>query len=147
MPANARVDYPLVTAAISTVADWVNRYRQIERSSGLGECDAKEMARIASDLGVTADDLRRLSKTKRGSATLLRHMLTAIGIDAKALTKSDPMVMRDLERICTGCADKKRCRHELEDFSAAGHYHEFCPNAVTLDALVAERSRQSGHAI
>jgi hypothetical protein len=136
---NPQVESGLVGAAISAVADWVNRYRQVVRPSGLGECDASEVARIASDLGVTADDLRGLAKAEPGSADLLGHMLTALGVDPKALARTDPLVMRDLERLCVTCADKKRCRRELDDATAAGHFHEFCPNAVTLDALLTER--------
>jgi hypothetical protein len=132
--------HPIVEATLAAIADWVNRCRQLTLPSALGECDSKEVARIAADLGVTAGELRSLAEAKPGSAELLGHMLPALGIDPKALANTDPLVMRDLQRLCVTCQNKTRCRHELEETSAAGHYHEFCPNAVTLDALLAERN-------
>jgi hypothetical protein len=149
MPAkpNAHVEYPLVDTAITALADWINRYRQSAQPSGLGECDAREVARIATDLGISTGDLRSLAKAEPGSAKLLGYMLTALGIDPKGLARTEPLVMRDLERLCTTCPDKKRCRHDLEEFSAAQHFHDYCPNAVTLDALVAERGNQANHPV
>jgi hypothetical protein len=67
-------------------------------------------------------------------------MLPALGIDPRTLAESDPLVMRDLQRLCVACGTKNRCRHELDDLTASEHYHDFCPNAVTLDALLKERS-------
>ena len=60
--------------------------------------------------------------------------------DHKTLADTDPLVMRDLQRLCVICRNKGQCRHELDNLSAAEHYHQFCPNAVTLDALLEERS-------
>ena len=70
---------------------------------------------------------------------IVADRLRALGVDAKKLAKDDPVVMRDLQRLCISCGDKSRCRHELEAGTAASHYHEFCPNAVTFDALFAGR--------
>lgn len=137
---NAVPHYPVVEAALETVADWVNRFRHHAGQSALGECDPREVGRIAADLGISAGDLRDLAEAKPGSANLLKEMLPALGIDPARLAETDPLIMRDLQRLCVTCRNKKRCRHELEAFSASEHYHEFCPNAVTLDALLKERS-------
>lgn len=132
--------YPVVEAAIDAVADWVNRYRQLTGPSALGDCDSQEVARIAADLGITAAELRDLAEAKPGSAALLNEMLPALGIDPKTLAESDPLVTRDLRRLCVTCRNKNLCRREIDELGAAAHYHEFCPNAVTLDALLRERS-------
>lgn len=139
MSAEPNTHYPIVDAALATIADWVNRCRQLTLPSAFGECDSKEIARIAADLGITADDLRDFAEAKPGSAEFLGHILPALGIDPDALTKADPLVMRDLQRLCVTCQNKTRCRHELEETSAAAHFHEFCPNAVTLDAILTGR--------
>lgn len=148
MPAkpNTQVEYPLVDAAVAVLAGWIKHCRRMVRPSGLGECDAREAARIATDLGISAGDLRSLARKEPGSARLLGYMLTALGIDPKRLARTEPLVMRDLERLCASCSDKKRCRHDLEELSAAQHFHDYCPNAVTLDALATERSNQTSHA-
>lgn len=132
--------YQVVDAAVETIADWVNRFRQLTGRSSLGECDSEEVERIATDLGVTAEELRGLAEAKPGSADLLKDMLRELGINHTVLSETDPLVLRDLQRLCVSCRNKNRCRHELESLEASEHYHEFCPNAVTLDALLAERS-------
>ena len=43
--------------------------------------------------------------------------------------------LRDLQRVCTFCDSKRRCRNELDDGDAASTYAGFCPNAVTLKGL------------
>jgi hypothetical protein len=140
MSAHTVSHYPIVEAALETVADWINRFRRSTGRSALGECDSREVARIAADLGITAGELRGLAEAKPGSADLLKDMLRALGIDHKTLADTDPLVMRDLQRLCVICRNKGQCRHELDNLSAAEHYHQFCPNAVTLDALLEERS-------
>jgi hypothetical protein len=45
------------------------------------------------------------------------------------------MIMRDLQRLCITCAQKKRCGHELAAGTAGENFREFCPNAYTLEAL------------
>jgi hypothetical protein len=62
-------------------------------------------------------------------------MLSAIAVDAQALTNGDPAVMRDLQRTCILCDHKSRCQRELAEGTAARHFREFCPNAYTFDAL------------
>lgn len=141
MPAEPHsAHYLMVETAMETVADWVNRFRHLTGRSSLGECDPREVARIASDLGVTAGELRGLAEAKPGSADLLKQMLRELGIDHTVLSETDPLVMRDLQRLCVSCRNKNRCRNELDSLDASDHYHEFCPNAVTLDALLQERS-------
>ena len=48
----------------------------------------------------------------------------------------EPMVMRDLERVCALCEQKRRCAHELAAGTTSEHYEDFCPNALTLKTLV-----------
>lgn len=138
--------YPLVEIVLNSVADWVNNYRNVVgQGGGLERCDAEQVMQIANDLGVTPGELRELSAKGPGSADLLLKMLVALGVDPKALSDKEPLVMRDLQRLCTTCADKGRCSHELADGTAAAHFHEFCPNAFTLDALFADKSVTAKH--
>jgi len=50
-----------------------------------------------------------------------------------------------LQRLCVVCSQKGRCEHELAKGTAAEHFHEFCPNAFTLDALFNQKERPSRH--
>lgn len=138
--------FPVLEMVLNSIADWVNNYRSsLGHGAGLSRCDRDEVMQIASDLGVSPGELRDLSNKGPGSADLVQKMLLALGIDAKALSQSDPLVMRDLQRLCTTCGDKGRCTHELADGTAQAHFHEFCPNAFTLDALFADKNKSTTH--
>jgi hypothetical protein len=49
--------------------------------------------------------------------------------------------MRDLQRICVTCGHKGQCQHDLAIGAAASHYRDYCPNAISLDALFHENRR------
>ena len=79
------------------------------------------------------------------AADLLQKLLVALNVDPKELSRTEPLVMRDLQRLCTTCGAKKRCAQELAEGTAAEHFHEFCPNAFTLDALFDEKKQAAAH--
>ncbi len=103
------------------------------------------MSLIAKDLGVSEDELRDLATKGPHSADLLQKMLVALDVDPQAIVRKDPLVMRDLQRLCAKCADKARCGREFEKGTAAANFHEFCPNAFTLDALFEEQHPGAKH--
>jgi transcriptional regulator with XRE-family HTH domain len=121
------------------IAHWIGKYRS-HTGEAFGRCSPDEVKQIAKDLGMSAGDLREIARKGPGAADLLQRMLIALDVDPVALAKDDPAVMRDLQRLCVSCTHKRRCRHELAAGTASRHFHEFCPNAFTLDALF-ERER------
>lgn len=128
--------YQRIEPILDAIANWVKRYRyHAGLRHDLAACGPEEVARTAQDLGVSPAELVRLAEKGPDAADELQQLLRALGVDGKKLAKDDPMVMRDLQRLCISCADKTRCRHELDAGTAASHYHEFCPNAVTFDAM------------
>ena len=62
-------------------------------------------------------------------------MLLALGVDPKALASQDPLLRRDLQRLCIVCGHKKQCQHELAAGTVPKNYPNFCPNAFTLETL------------
>jgi hypothetical protein len=127
------VDHQTIFEAI---ARWVKNYRmQLEASRELAECGPDEVAAMAQDLMISADDLKTLAHKSPDSARLLHRMLKALGVDERALIARDPMVMRDLERLCVSCGHKRQCAHDLAAGTAPAHYKEYCPNAYTLEML------------
>jgi len=46
--------------------------------------------------------------------------------------------MRGLQRICITCGHKGQCQHDLAKGTAANQYHDYCPNALSLDTLFHE---------
>lgn len=136
--------YPVVDMVLNSIADWVNHYREsIGHDARLSRCDRHEVAQIARDCGVSSGELQALAGKGPDSADLVGKMLRALGVDPVALAEKDPLVMRDLQRLCTTCGHKGRCAHELADGTARDHFHAFCPNSYTLDALFADENKNA----
>jgi hypothetical protein len=129
--------YPVVESVIDIFARWLKHWREIAESCG---CDSEEYARIARDLNVSPGELDSLVRRGSHAADELPKMLAALHIDRKAVARVEPMVMRDLERVCSLCEQKRRCDHELAATTAAAHYADYCPNASTLKTLVTKSS-------
>jgi hypothetical protein len=98
----------------------------------LSYCDASELARVAQDLGITADDLRLLASRDKTAADLLRRRLETLRIDPRVI---DPALMRDLQRCCSNCESKPLCAHELEDNPIGATWPQYCPNEETIAVL------------
>jgi len=138
--------HPVVEQMLNSIAGWVNRYREVlGRTNDLGQCSRDEVMQIAKDLGVSANELRELVAKGPHAADLVQKMLVALNVDPKAIANSNPQVMRDLQRLCINCEDKKRCASELKNRTAAENYHEFCPNALTLDTLFEQQKQPAKH--
>ena len=136
---------PLVETAVKAIAAWVSIYRNaLGLNNEFGMCGPDEVMRMAKEIGVTPSQLRELSKG-HGNANLLKSMLVALHVDPKVIADMDPLVMRELKWLCVTCSNKKRCEHELAKGTAAEHFREFCPNAVSLDELFDQKGQQFSH--
>ena len=128
--------YPTLEPILNAIANWVKKYRYAAGlRNELARCGPEEVANTARELGISSGELYQLARKGPHAADLLQKMLLALGADPKILAAQDPIVMRDLQRLCIMCDHKKQCRHELAAGTAAQSYHDFCPNAFTLDAL------------
>jgi hypothetical protein len=65
----------------------------------------------------------------------LPHLLKALGIDEQALARAEPLVLRDMERVCTLCQDEAQCDRDLAAGASAEHYRGYCLNASMIDIL------------
>jgi len=138
--------YPTIEFVLDAIAGWVNKYRYIYGAHDeLGQCSQQDVRQIAKDLGIPVSDLRGLASKGPGAADNLQKMLVALSVDPEALAKSDPAVMRDLQRLCVVCSQKGRCQHEQAKGTIATHFRGFCPNAYTIDALFKEKTKQPRH--
>jgi hypothetical protein len=131
-----------------TLAPWTELHRRIRswwhRNATLRQldhCDERDVQRILHDLNVTRSDLAHAVTRGAYPKLLLPEMVRALGLRAETLKAEHPSVVADLRRVCSQCPDSGRCRHELDADTAATNYHEFCRNAATLDALLAEAAR------
>ena len=124
--------YPVVDLVIETFGDWLKHRRELKE---MREMDAANFNQIAGDLRISSADLEALVRQGPHAADELPKMLQALGIDQKALARTEPFVLRDMERVCSLCNHKRQCDRDLAAGTAAAHYGEYCGNADTIDGL------------
>jgi hypothetical protein len=127
---------------LAWLIDW---WRARSEVADLECCGSAEVERIAGDLGMSAAELRTLASHGPNAAELLNRRMAALRIDPDRVGSLDPFMLRDLQRLCTTCTNRKRCARDLAD--AAGDlaenrqdWQDYCPNAATLNMLVALES-------
>jgi transposase-like protein len=138
MPVSAliRKQYSVANSVFSPLRDWMRKCKLIRQCrQQLDECDSYEVARIARDVGVSPHDLRRMVKLGPDATKLLLSRMDALHLNGDALARSEPDVMRDLQRLCSTCANKKRCKRNLAHDSKNPVWRQYCPNESTLVAL------------
>jgi hypothetical protein len=143
---NELPSYPFVDATLKTIADWVIRYRNaVGFKNEFAMCGPDEVMRMAKDIGVTASQLQELVRKGPDSANLLKRMLVALHVDPKIIADMDPLVMREMKWLCITCSNKRRCEHELAKGTAAQHFQQFCPNAVSIVELLDQKGQLSSN--
>ena len=113
-------------------------WQRLSSAAEFERLDGQEKARIASELGISGDELRILASKDETSADLLVRRMESIGLDPRT---TNPAVMRDLQRCCSKCRDKVLCVHELEDKPQEITWPSYCPNEWTLGALTEEQAK------
>jgi hypothetical protein len=115
-----------------TFSEWLNHQREINE---MRQLSAAEFDRVASDLQLSPADLNELVNQGPHAADELPKLLAALGIDADALARIEPVVLHDMERVCALCSHKRECDHDLAAGTSAEHYQEYCLNAPTIADL------------
>ena len=124
--------YPVVSLVIDTFGEWLKHRRELRE---MREMDAANFGQIANELRMSSADLEALVRQGPHSADELPKMLAALGIDQHDLARTEPLVLRDMERVCSLCTHKRQCDRDLAAGTAATHYEEYCGNAGTIDGL------------
>jgi hypothetical protein len=101
----------------------------------LDACGREEEAKLARDLGLSLVDLRKLMRTVPAGTTLLLRRMAALDLDPKEVSEIEPLLFRDLERVCTLCGSRRRCSRDLAHNSADPAWESYCPNVATLKIL------------
>lgn len=123
---------PVVQFLVDTFGNWLNHRREL---SEIRQMDTTHFDTIASDLRVSPSVLDTLVRQGPHAADELPKMLKALGIDEADLARTQPLVLRDMERVCAMCANKRQCDRDLAAGTAAEHYEGYCLNAPTIDTL------------
>jgi hypothetical protein len=120
---------------------WRNWTAARANVANLDCCGAEQTERIARDVGVSAPELRALAGKWPDSADLLNRRLAVLELDPVEIRRTEPQVLRDLQRVCTMCASGRQCTHDLARDPSDPAWREYCPNVTTLDAVAAERAK------
>jgi len=110
---------------------WAWRSRQ----TALGTCGRDEVARIAHDLALSSGELRALARKGANSADLLYRRMADLGIDRAGVARGDGRIVWDMQRSCSMCASKRRCRRDFARGADASAWRDYCPNDEVLSSF------------
>jgi hypothetical protein len=136
--------YPIIHNLIDAFGNWLKHRQEIREIRNL---DNAEFANIAHELCITPADLDTFVRQGPRAVDELPKLLAALGIDEKALSRTQPLVLRDMARVCASCQQKHQCDRDLDAGTSAQHYEEYCLNASTIDALDQNRPSMGRDAI
>jgi uncharacterized protein YjiS (DUF1127 family) len=132
--------YPIVENAINLFGDWL-KHRQEMRE--LRDMNSGDFARIARDLCVSPADLDAVVRQGPHASDELPRLLKSLGIDEATLSRTQPVLERDMVRVCASCRQKGPCNHDLDAGTLAQRYEEYCPNAPAI-AELGEKAAAAG---
>jgi uncharacterized protein YjiS (DUF1127 family) len=124
--------YPIVQSAINLFGDWLQHQREMRE---LRDMNSGDFARIARDLSVTPAELDAVVRQGPHASNELPRLLKVLGIDEATLSRTQPVLQRDMGRVCSACQQKALCNHDLDSGTLAQRYDEYCPNAPAIDEL------------
>lgn len=122
---------------MQSVADWYHAF--VDRLARAHEFDAlgsHEVGRLASDLGISNEELVRLSQLPTSAADLLEKRLTVLGLSAEDIEQATPRLLNDLRRTCSQCASKGKCARDIEHQPHDAVWKGYCPNSDTITGLL-----------
>jgi hypothetical protein len=120
--------YPIVENVINLFGDWL-KHRQEMREL------RDDFVRIARDLCVSPAELDAVVRQGPHASDELPRLLKVLGIDQATLSRTQPVLQRDMVRVCAACQQKALCNHDLDAGTLAQRYEDYCPNAPAIDEL------------
>jgi hypothetical protein len=131
-------------AVLGAVGRWWTRWRAHWGAlTELVNCSPAELERIARDAGTSVGELHVLAGKWPEAADPMMRRAAALGLEADEIGRKEPLVRRDLQRVCSPCGSKRECEHDLARDPSNPHWRDYCPNAVTFDALESEQSQNT----
>jgi uncharacterized protein YjiS (DUF1127 family) len=118
---------------------WKRRRRAIAE---VAQCTSDERGRLARDLGVSEYEFCSLARKPGDASALLYERLDQLQLKAAEIREVEPLLLRDLQRVCSLCASKRKCKRDFDKRPWSKVWKDYCPNALTLSALQAQRPQQ-----
>jgi hypothetical protein len=124
--------YPIVENVINLFSDWLQHQREMRE---LRDMNGSDFARIARDLSVSPAELDAVVRQGPHASDEFQRLLKVLNIDEAALSRAQPVLQRDMVRVCSAGQQKALCNHDLDSDTLAQRYDEYCPNAPAIDEL------------
>ncbi|THD66244.1 MAG: hypothetical protein E7813_13100 [Bradyrhizobium sp.] len=131
--------HSVVERLTQAFGDWLQHRRELNE---MRQLNTSEFDRIAGDLRVSPADLNELVRLGPHAADELPKLLDALGIDSNDLARAEPLMLHDMERVCTLCEHKRECVRDLAAGTSAGDYQAYCLNAPTIEQLGREANNK-----
>lgn len=129
---------------LATMFDWWRDYRaRREGIQEINQLDRNDIEATARDIGVSGNAIPELASRGPRAADEAAGIMRQIGLDPDAVVRADAAVMKDMQRTCSSCGNKGTCHHHLDHGTAGAHYHDYCGNAATIDALRPEAAQKT----
>lgn len=120
------------------IADGWRRLAAFREMEALGE---HERVHILSEAGITRNDFNTATRARFASQDLLSAGILAVGADPDAFRSLYGGWNRDMQRVCSLCSARGRCRRDLATADFARRHHLYCPNAASLAQIAASVRR------
>ena len=115
--------------------NWLRKQQEQREIRNLA---VEDVASIAHDIGLSEGELQ-IAVGENNPPVALHRLLDILHLDHDRIAKQEPAVYRDLVRLCMQCAHKKQCRRGFERPTPPQTWPDYCPNAMTLKALLDSR--------
>lgn len=132
--ANSSAEHATLTQSI---VEWYHGFiDRLARSHEFDALGAQEVQRLAGDIGVSSEELVRLSRLPTSAADLLEKRLAVLGLSPDDIEIVSPKLLNDLRRTCSHCAVKGQCAKDIAHQPHDAVWKGYCPNADTITGLI-----------
>ena len=114
---------------------WSGRGKGRSALSELTCCAEEEIERTAKKLGMSTAEIHKLVSRGPEASNLLLRRMAALDLDRNEVSRTEPRMFQDLQRVCALCESHRRCVRDLALDSTDPVWQDYCPNAATLKAL------------
>jgi hypothetical protein len=97
--------------------------------------EPRETERIAEDVGISPAELRAVARFGPQAAAPLFDRMLALNIDRSEVSRTEPLTLRDMQRVGKLCHKQKVCARDLRRDAGEPAWQDYCPKAATLLAM------------
>src|SRR5881394_3523196 len=94
-------------ALLETIGTWWRHWKHSRAAVAEIDClEGPELSRVAHDVGLNGPQLRTMAGKWPDAADLLSQRLAALELDERTVARTEPAVLRDMQRVCSMCSEK-----------------------------------------